>query len=335
MPEHSEVPWSSEYRKHVLEVDKKISAISDLKYLKLAFDEIHTRLRNGGFNSQPKEIWDSLIRFLYRYSEEAIIEFDKDIGVVMKHSSSEQRSALMNSLKADDRKYVAGRFEVFTKSRLFRQFGDSAEFDYRLPNGRDVDIRLFLDGRYYFLECSVRTDTDESRRRWENGIRCGSENPYSHCIDVYYKVFDKIAKAFDPNKSQMSEEHPNILLISFYTPKSTLYEEGIDVDWALNELFSDQPSSNTSKESIPCWLDKKIVELGEEGILSSAPEEQDEIRDGLFRELKKIGGIMLFDNRCRLKKSRINYLANESNRLSHSEMAELEEYLSSCPSWAE
>lgn len=333
MPKKSEAKWSSEYRMHILDVEKKISVIPELNHLRPAFEEIYRNLIHDGFDTQPEGIWNSLVRFLYLYPEEVIMEFDRDIEEVMKRSSSEQRKALTNSLKADDRKYVAARFEIFVKSRLYRLFGESVEFDYRLPNGRDADIRLSLDGRYYILECSVRTDTDESRRRWKNGIQCGSENPYSHCIDVYYKVFDKVAKDFNPKKSQMSEEYPNIILISFYTPFSTLYEEGIDVEWALNELFSDQPSSNTSKVSLPCWLDQKLEELRKEGKISNTAEEHDEICDGLFKELRKIGGIMLFDNRCQLKRSRINYLANESNRLSHSEMATLEACFSSGPSW--
>lgn len=330
-------PWDIEYRRFVREVEKKISNIAGLSYIEHAFDEINARLRDASYSAQSKDKWDPLVLFLYRHTEEAILEFDRDIDIVAKNSSARQKNVLLDFLKADQgevRKYVAGKFEVYVKSRLLRLFGNSVELDYQLPNGRDADIRLSMDGKYYFLECSVRTDTDASISKWENGVRCGSEDPYSHCIDIYYKVFDKIAKNFDSKKSQMSEDYPNVLLISFYTPFSTLYEESIGVNWALEELFADQPSSRDFRGSLARWIDDKLCEAQGEGTISCTAEEMNDHRDSLFKALRKIGGIMLFDNRCQLKMARVNYLANEKNSLSHSEMAKVEAKFDVGPSWA-
>lgn len=326
--------WKDIYKKHFLESKNKLACIPQANHLKDAFTSIEKRLNNGGYELKRDHQWDPLALFIYRYPEESITEFESDIELVVRNSSSERKADILSFLESEeDRIFVAGRFEIFIKSRLLRCFGHSVDLDYQLPNGRSADARIFMKKRYYFIECTVRTDTDESRQRFEAGIRHGFEDPYHHCKIFYEKVFDKVAKGLDPNRSQLSDIYPNLLLILFYTPFSGLSEEGPSINWALEELLGEQPSSRTFEGSLFNWLDERLPDLYGDNLKNNL-EEFNRRRDSLFASLRKISAIMLFDSRCKVSSSRINYCSNEMQKLSHLEMAMFDELFKNPPSWA-
>jgi hypothetical protein len=247
---------------------------------------------------------------------------------------------------------------MFVKSRFLKE-GLIVELDYLLPNGKDADIRLEMDQKVFSLECTVITDSDEDRNTWdrfiadksalEKGILMrpgkydspGSRSPsdYYDCLRFYAKVYDKIAKHFDPEKSQMNENAANVLLISFYSPLAPLCPTSPGVRWALDELLADQPMSGARlKDSPPgitdisllAWLDFTAKDLHGKSRLDLNRYCKD------FRKIvaapRKIGGILLFQG-CSLKASRVNYNANERYNLSHHQIARLEKLVGTPPAW--
>jgi len=250
-------------------------------------------------------------------------------------------------LKADPKKdkngVWAGRiFEIFVKLRLLREKGFAVELDYSLPNEKEVDIRLETGGNIYFIECTTLTDSDKDIGFWNEFIEKKKEDcnytegrwrdPYHDTLRFYAKVYDKIAKKLNPKESQLGKNTKNLLLISFSTSKSPLFPESPEIGWALDELFADQPkSSHQDKTSLINWIDFYADELSKKSLLN-LDKFYDKDCDDVIIAPRKIGGILLFQN-CSLKKSRVNYNANEQCKLSHSEMAKLETIFSIPPIW--
>ena len=306
--------------------------------------------------------WPPLFCFIERNSVEVIVDCDDDVGVVIRHSKKEKADEVYHFLKVKegraDRYWVSGLFEVFVKSRFLRQSDISVELDYALSNGRNVDVRAEIDDKKYCFECSIVTESDEDRDVWDKYIeqnrrepnfvlvRPGqldppeskSPSPYYDCVRFYDKVYDKLSKNLNPTRSQMCEDLPNTLLISFHAPRAHLNSESMGIGWALDELFADQPRERSFRKSEQGAIDTSLLgwlQFKAENMITNegiGRESFNRWSNDLIRAPRRIGAMLLFDN-CSLERSRMNYNAEQQCQLSHKEMAKFEEILRNPPSY--
>ena len=306
--------------------------------------------------------WPPLFLFLYRHSISEVFALESDIALVFRHSSRKNQKNILDGLQAQsskkrwEGKWAGSLFEIFAKSLCLKERGLAVGLDYLLPNSSDTDIRMEMEGKRFHLECTVLTDSDEDREVWERFIEAKKADPeicltrpgpfdplkpkgpspYYDCLRVYDKVYDKIAKELDLNKSQLSEDAPNILLISFFSPYRHLSPTSPGVGWALDELFADQPKicadhPSFRNISLIAWLTFTEKRLRQSGVTLN-PANDSQWFNKVIASPRKIGAVLLFD-RFLLKASRVNYNAKQECRISHHEMAKFEELFSFPPEW--
>lgn len=98
---------------------------------------------------------------------------------------------------------------------------------------------------------------------------------YYNTFRLYAKVYDKIAKNLDPNKSQCADDEPNVLLVSF--SGAFVHPEKPGWGRALNELFDDQPkmggriipAPHVTDISLGAWIAFTAGELASRGVISA------------------------------------------------------------------
>ncbi len=362
---------NSEKRKYyqgmVGEVREKLALLPQGSYVDSALrsellEEVTKRVEGDKLEDLKGASWPPAFVFVYRHSISEIQSFESDIDLVVRYSKRKQTPEITQFLKAqpkEDRLWAAGVFENFVKSRFLREKGRTVELDWRLPNGKETDVRLETGGRTFYLECTAITESDEDRAVWERFMAANKVNskatlvrpgrfdspkskspsPYYDCLRFYAKVYDKLAKDLDPRKSQMSEDAPNVLLISFCSPRAPLSPTNLGVRWALDELLANQPRSEVrlidhppgvTDVSLLTWLDFTAKDLQSKSRLDLSKYRED------FHEIlaapRKIGGILLFEA-CSWKVSRVNYNAKERCSLSHHEIARFERLLEAPASW--
>lgn len=354
------------YWNMVASVREKLLRFPEDSYIRDALstdkiNEIVERVERSPVEDLEWAYWPPLFLFLDRRSVSEIKEFEDDVCLIVKHSKRKRASEITQFMKArsqDDRLWVSGLFETFVKSRFLKE-GLTIELDYSLPNGRNADIRLEMGEKPFCMECTVIIESDEDKEVWDRFlasrkadpntilVRPGkfdppdskSPSPYYDTLRCYAKVYDKLTRDLDPKKSQMCEDAPNVLLISFYSPRAPLSPTSPGVGWALDELLADQPKSGMRIKDYPpgitdvsilAWLDFTAEDLHHKSRLDLKKFSED------FHEIigapRKIGGILLFEL-CSLRLSRVNYNAKGECRLSHQEIARLEKLLKTPPGW--
>lgn len=363
---------NSEDKKHYKDLiesvrDKRERLPSD-SHLKAALpvtkiDELSREIEADTLQNLTYRNWPPIVIFIDRHNLSDIFELEGDLNSVILHSNGKQMPEITQFLKADSNDvalWCAGLFEVFAKSTLLKRVGPSAvTFDTPLPSGRNTDIRLELNEKPLYLECTVITDSDEDRGTWDRFleakkvdpevmlVRPGpfsppnakSPSPYYNCLRFYAKTYDKLAKDLNPLRCQCSEDSPNILLISFNYWAGHMAPTDVGVGWALDELFADQPLSRLRLKdvtpgitdiSLLGWLDFMANELITQSRLAS--ESYSMNLNKLLAAPRKLGGAMLFDD-CSLKAARRNYNARKECQLPHRDLAELETLLGTSPIW--
>ena len=350
----------------VAAVRERMSLIPEDSHIRTALpsnrvDEIALKIARSCVEDLKWATWPPLFLFVYRHSVQEVQEFEKDIGLVVKHSKRNRVLSITQFLKAEarqDRLWVGGLFETSVKAQFLKEH-IPVEFDYVLPNGKEIDIHLEIEEKVYSLECTVITESDEDRKVWErfmatkkvdpnaNLSRPGkfdlpnskSPSPYYDCLRFYAKVYDKLARNLNPRESQMAQDNSNILLISFYSPTAPLSATSEGVGWALDELLADQPKSGVRlKDHAPgmidisflAWLEFTADDLHQRALLSL------DTYCNNFHEIvaapRKLGGILLFDG-CSLTMARVNYNAGVRHMLHHREIARLEKLLERPPDY--
>lgn len=353
------------YQDMLVVVRTKLAALPAGSYIRTALpddqlEEIAKVVESAKLEDLRWGYWPPLFLFLARHSMPEIQSLDSDLDIVIRNSKQKHRQEITQFLNAqpqNDRLWTSGMFETFIKSRLLKEKGFRVELDWSLPNGRNADIHLEMEGRAFCLECTVITESDEDKEVWDRFMVAKKVNedatlvrpgdfdlpeskgpsPYYDTLRFYAKLYDKLALGLDPRRSQMDEDVPNVLLISFYAPRAPLSATSPGVGWALDELLADQPKSGARLKDHPpgitdislvAWMNFTAYELHQKSRLDLTRYRND------FPELiaapRKIGGILLFDW-CRLKVSRINYNSNKGCRLSHYEIAALEDLLGGPP----
>lgn len=259
-----------------------------------------------------------------------------DMDIVSAHSRSGLDPLTTVSYKTpmDDRKWCGALFELFIKSVALRHLPGTS-LDSALPNGKDIDVSTEMDGVQVFVECTVITDSDEDRTKFDEfmqnrtqdpaAVLAGSSNLYHDTLRMYCKVYDKLAPGFDSTKSQTSQDHGNILFISFFTPRGPMSVDSLGIGWALDELLIDQPAGHIKLTSCPGGI--KGISLQD-----WLEFQQLENSDDMLEVARRLGAISLF-RECSLHKSRINYNADRENAVTHAQIARLEALFSARPIW--
>ncbi len=343
------------------DVDRKISALSPVSNIRKALsNERLKKIREWIENKNSDDLavgnWPPLFLYIFSHSVEEISALENDIALVVMNSKETSISALTRYLSADAnevRLWCGGIFEIFIKSQIIKNRLQS-ELDYILPNGKENDLRISIGDTFYHLECTVLTDSEEDIKVWgrfmtdkKNDrsailVRPGKyDEPngkapslYYDCLRFYAKVYDKIAPKLNTEEGQLSESNKNVLIISICVSHNILAHSP-GVGWVLDELFANQPRVSFSPQgitdvSLSAWVEFTANELIYKKELDF--NKYNEIFHKIISAPRKIGGILLF-NRCLLKEARINYNAHKGCRISHNEMAQLEECFNLIPSW--
>ncbi|HUT91333.1 MAG TPA: hypothetical protein VMY37_17675 [Thermoguttaceae bacterium] len=300
--------------------------------------------------------WPPLVGFMDHLPDTAIGELDGDLELVIRHGKRRKPNEVSQFLRAktgDSRAWYGGLFDVWAKATLVRQRVE-VDLDVPLPNGRDTDIRVKVGDRHFRIEGTVITQDDESRDVWDRFVKDKRADPtkilmrpgpydphdakgpglYYNALRFYAKVYDKIAKKLDADKSQCADDEPNVLLVSFAGAGLRPNDPGWG--WALDELFDDQPSiggrlvpaEGLRDISLSAWVDFTASELCRSGEITV--EDYDSRMADYTRIMsapRRLGGILVFRN-CELLGARVNYNARQECRITHAEMAELERLLS-------
>ncbi len=355
------------YLSMVKSVRKKLSVLPAGSHIRLALPEARLELIERWVeSSDPLDLayakWDALFMFINRRSARQLRALDRDLGTVLVSSKSAEAQKLRSDLLSGSKnqRVLEGiAFEVFAKSRSLRRLDKGGELDPAIGN-KKPDIRARIAGRTGILECMVITESDYDGKVAERGFAAHRGQPSASwvrpgefddpdrrhwasaydCIRIYDALFNKLAPGLDLRRTQIPEGQPAILLLSI--PTGAVSMRG--VKRAFDELFANQPTSSPDEEKpgnpdarfVP-WLYDKAKRLCNERDCKGRPkydwnEQFCADHDALIAAPQKIGALLVFDGRS-FKFARVNYYAAEANRVTHAEVAKLEQVFRQPPGW--
>jgi hypothetical protein len=108
----------------------------------------------------------NLLMHLFRLSVEQLRAFDNDVIAVQAASPYPQRvGAFIGTGTRNDhestRQWFAGRAEIAILASLIEHVpADRLEIEPTLPNGKVADAKIFIDGRWVWLEITALTTSD-------------------------------------------------------------------------------------------------------------------------------------------------------------------------------
>lgn len=281
--------------------------------------------------------WQPPFLFLRNSDDEAIQAFDDDLRLIQSRNSTNDSKSFefLFSDSEDTQPWIGGVFEVYIKATVLRSAEVSnVSLNWKLANGRRPDLKIDLDGRSICIECTSLGESRASDERWSRHIELlqasrdavfyETQDAYTQGRRLYAKVFDKIAPQFDANRGQLDPGGPNLMLVSLNGVTSDLTARSHSIRWALDELFASQPNGNRSPASLCEWLLRQRKQA----------QPSSSSFDELLMALAQVSGILIFDG-CKLGTVRINYNADSSHMISHTEMAIVERLLSVPPLYAQ
>ncbi len=359
------------YLNGVDKVRRKVRELPDGSHIKDAMDDERLdEIRASILDTPGSELegirWPQIYGFIKGRGMPDIEELDTDIDLVHARTPSKHQKGVVSFLRSRQwREWYAATFEIFVKSRCLRVFPGDVELDYELDNGKDVDLRVGIDGSPVCLECSALTDSDSDRKAsdayWEaraagykgNHVRPGPHDQSDgrglddayEVVRIYAKVYDKMAPGFDVDKGQLSAEYPNVYLLSWGGRSDGLPAElhfDLAIPWAFDEMFTrglprhDPSLDGQFETSLRHWFHKRAETLAEGGLLDLDAYNADwhGYTERLSRVRRKLGGGVLFEN-LKLRQGRIHYNADARWAVSHRQMASLLDALSDPPPWAQ
>jgi hypothetical protein len=293
-------------------------------------EEISNKIANTDCKDLEWGLWQPFFLFLNRSDILEIKSLEEDLQIVT--ANTRQGSVKILEFLKDEREigssWTAGLFEIFVKATFLRSNLVSVDcLNWQLPNNREVDIRVRIEQRPLCLECTTLGESDAGKDRWEDHCDILKQNPnksfvesqdaYSPGRRLYGKIYDKIAPECNPAMSQLSADSPNLLLIGFFPLITDLRPTSPSIRWALDELFSIQPTGNTSNISLESYLRRQL-----QNSTSSLDE--------LLSALTQISGVLLF-NGCKLGHARINYNAGKDCLITHRDMGIIETIFANPP----
>jgi hypothetical protein len=290
-------------------------------------------------------LWPPLLTYAMMpwHTPEQLALLDADVRAIRDHPTSDSGAATrwLSAGPTGTRLWRGGCFETCVRAKALATVaandGWSVEFDVPLPNGRNVDIVLTTPDQSYYLECTVITESDEDQEvhgRWMAAHKDdptlllsrpgqfdtpGSKgpSPYYDANRFYIKVFDKLQKDGDPTKTQTSDDHPNLLLLSCFPVHGSPLPYSPALRWAFDELFSGQPNMGSIKTMPP---NSSVTDIS----LSTFLRDTFPGRDyDLISCPTRLSGVLVF-NCMGLQSGRMNYNANMPHQIGHIEMAGLE-----------
>ncbi|ADB15276.1 hypothetical protein Psta_0589 [Pirellula staleyi DSM 6068] len=357
-------PGKEYYVKQLATVKEKRSQLgSDSPISNALTDELLDGIANF-INATPlHEISYSRWPLTYSYccalSINQLREFNDDICLVLsKCKSKSDRKRLVGFLshradKDEDKDNTLGvwfgeHFDIWTKANAIRS-GLGVVFDEKLPSSKkNNDISVIINDRKIRLESTVISEAKDIRQAWntfreqrkrssvpstqgltvEELRKLQGPSLYTSVVRIYRKVFDKLARKFNPIKSQLSESSPNILLLS--CTKTSRIANSKAVDWALNELFRIYPDLSSMCSELPDWSVNFPKWLKTEVFQDQEVDEANWSRYEALRDaIRKISGVLVF-NGNELCHSRINYNALPKCLVSHEEMLRTERIFTNC-----
>ena len=335
------------YRNMVDDVRRKLAELARDSEIRLALPDHEIEKISEAVESEHIEdlhgrFYPPLFLLVRALHPSHIHDLEGDIELVLSRTDPARHKEALAFLREleEDRKFRAGLFEIYAKSRLSKADDADVTLDALLPNECNADIRLSFGEREFYLECTILSESDEDRQRL-----CEQRNNHSSSKfwpsnipresgRFFKKVYDKLAREWDPKKSQLSDAHPNVLLISLFGQYRSAFIKNLTL--ALEELFSerigkpeDEQAQQPERTSLRAWLYYAACEDRHSRKRLTKAEYKERYLD-LLKPRKKIGAILLFHD-CELRDSRVNYSA--THRITHSEMARLEELFRSPPRW--
>jgi hypothetical protein len=336
-------------------VREKISSLPEDSYIKKALidnilDNIECKIDHLTFNELKHEYYPPLFLFMYRNDLSIINELDRDILFVKENSSSNSFKDLTTFLKANEKEVRIWRsklFEVFVKSILLKRFPkDDVILDKKLPNGRNPDAAIKSNNKWINFEVTILSSSDDDYNAYDQYNKALKNNPNEVLIRpgkfdapnskspslkydefrTFGKVYDKITNdKLNIDKSQMAPNEPNILLISIGDAASVL-DDSPGIGWAFDELFASQPKGKDN--SLIEWIESAIKHL------NHTNEWYIENFNKVIFAPRRLSGVIIF-NGCDSKiiESRVNYNAGLQYKISHKEMADIEEIFKERPSY--
>ena len=348
------------YLKQYKQVVSKKNELPEAGYIFQALDtilpEVLKKIETASISDLEIDFWYPLYLFIDNNCIDQILEFENDLQMVIGHSGKNYSKTIKKFLTSSEnknREWASNFFEIHIKSILLKN-ANEVLFDFPLPNGKKPDAKINLNNKNIFIEITALTESDKDRAAWHNFRRDSKNNPeqvlarpgkfnikgskgaspYYDAWRLYSKVYDKIAYHLNLNNSQMSDDYPNILIISLYAPTTPL-SSSLGINWALDELLSIQPRGRKciysgNNISFYYWLEFYARELISKGSLSQ--DYFDENRHKIISAPQKISGIIIF-NQFKKIQARINYNASDKHKISHSLMSDLEKILDNQIEW--
>jgi hypothetical protein len=347
-------------------VREKVSLLSTDNYIRKALsdntlDEIESTIRKLPENELAYEYYPQLFFFVCNNNESVINELNEDIILIKDNTTSKNFKGLITFLKSsrrEVRRWSSGLFEIFIKMNLLKKFSkDNIRLDKKLFNGRNLDAAVKLNNKWYNFEATILSSSDDDYNAYDRYIEALKNNPnevlveskdvHKNKLRVFRKVYDKIADTkLNIERSQISPDEPNILLlfvgdtISPLThttfPVTSLLGPSRAVGWAFDELFADQPTNNLPVHSQPIEKDIPFLEWVKFEIkrLNLGGEwYQKNFKKVVFAP-RKLSGVIIFDGYSgKIIESRLNYYADLNYKISHREMADVEDIFKTRPGY--
>lgn len=310
--------------------------------------QVDQNIRHAAAVDLTYAFWPPLYGFCCLKTDEAIAALDHDIRLVAQRAGTSTIPAIIQFMKTKegDRQgqWYGGLFDLWSKATAAKN-GKDVQLDRLLPNGRESDIYLNVNGRHLRVESTVLTQDDEADQVWKRYIQdmrvdankvlirpgpycppnAKGPSPYYVSLRFYAKVFDKLTQNLNPAKSQFADDEPNVLLVSCAGP---VRHDEPGIGWALDELFVAQPTiartvvpETFTDISLSGWVDFRARELIQQKKMTVDwyCEHSREVTAAPHR----LGAILLFDG-CKLMQARINYNSSHPCSVTHKDMVELE-----------
>jgi hypothetical protein len=276
------------------------------------------------------------------FSASELCEFDCDLTQVVSHTTtdfknSQQYRSLVSGTQSW-RNCYGPLFEVSIKGRLLRN-KCNVDFDFQLPNGRDVDVRLSRGGRPFFLEFTALTLSQDDEDHWDEHFEAKKTDPDAvgfrpinvpKTLDRYYqKFFKKLAGGLNPDKHQQSIGNANIILLGF--PNIDIRPTSPQTRAALEALFLGR-ARPLGYES--CGLENFLKRQAASDFDLHSPA-YDEFLSRLPASLdapRRIGAVILFDQ-YEVSYDFINPHALPGHEVSQAELDEIKLLLCPLPLW--
>lgn len=361
MPEIPNPTMSTYTKTLIANVNEKLNNLPTTSPLRKAVTRLQpyaTTLTSLTDQAAATAKYPPLLLFINDQPITALLDLENDLSLVRTHSPKRQDpTSFLAAGPHDDRAWTSGLFELYAKATLLKRPELTPTLDARLPSGRDADIQLTIDGNRLNIECTVITDTDEDRTIWDAYLADLTTNsnatltrpgqpyvpnatgpsPYHDTKRVYAKIYEKLAKDGDPTKTQLAPNSINIILLSCNTVISSLKGASHGMDWALDELFADQPRPPTARPGLPdtslwAFVTNFTQHLVKQGQLTRR-QANDRIQP-LMTAPRTISGLLAFDGYT-LAQARKNYNATATCTITHAQIATVEALLTTRPSWAQ